>query len=387
MKSNRIILLILMLVTLILASIRGGTVSYTLFYIIWGAPILSGLYLLYVSISLKISQSVEKTLLAKGEKVKYVFGLKNKGILTCTWARPVFFGRLSEFRDKMPTESLSIVPARAYEVDTALRVNYRGEYNVGVEKVEIMDFFKLFKLTHTYKNPIKVQVSPIVPHFDNLVFDVDEYYENIQVMSFGQEALYPDVELRKYVSGDSARVINWKASAKSGELFSRKYVDETNAGVLLVADFSPTGLAGVERIIAEDKIIEAALGIADYLYRKNIKVNTLFFDRTARMINIRSRAELDSFYAACSNVKFDAEAGCDTLLMQSMLRGYTQIIIVTHELSKENVAVADELAAKGSRVELVYIGDKNPDEEADGSINITWISPEQEVEDVLERKN
>ena len=132
MKRNRIILLIFMLVTLILASIRGGTVSYTLFYIIWGAPILSGLYLLYVCISIKISQSLEKTLLAKGEKVKYVFGLKNKSILTCTGVRPVFFDRLSEFRDKMPTESLSIVPSQAYGVETALRVNYRGEYNVGV---------------------------------------------------------------------------------------------------------------------------------------------------------------------------------------------------------------------------------------------------------------
>ncbi len=387
MKRNRIILVLLMIVTLVLASVRGGTVSYTLFYITWGAPILSGLYLLYVCISLKISQSVEKTFLTKGEKVKYVFDLKNKSLLTCTGARPVFFSRLSEFKDAVPVESLSIVPGQKYEVGTALRVNYRGEYNVGIEKVEIMDLFKLFKLTHTYKKPIEVQVSPIVPHFDNLVFDVDEYYENIQVMSFGQEALYPDVELRKYVSGDSARVINWKASAKSGELFSRKYVDETNAGVLLVADFSPTGLEGVERIIAEDKLIEAALGIADYLYRKNIKVNTLFFDRTAQMINIRSRAELDSFYAACSNVKFDAEVGCDTLLMQSMLRGYTQIIIITHELSEKNVAVADELMAKGSRVEFVYIGDKNPEEETNGSINITWVSPEQEVEDVLERKN
>ena len=375
-----------MLVSLVLASLRGGTVSYTLFYITWGAPIFSGLYLLYVCISLKLSQSVEKQVLTKGEKVKYVFGLKNRSFLTCTGVKPVFYDRLSEFKDAVPTESLSIVPGQKHEVETALRVNYRGKYNVGMEKVEIMDFFRLFKLTRTYKTPIKVQVSPIVPHFDNLVFDVDEYYENIQVMSFGQEALYPDVELRKYVSGDSARVINWKASAKSGELFSRKYVDETNAGVLLVTDFSPVSLEGAERIIAEDKIIGAALGIADYLYRKNIKVNTLFFDKRAQMINIRSRAELDSFYAACSRVKFEAEAGCAKILMQSMLRGYTQIIIITHELTKENIAVADELAAKGSRVEFVYIGDKNPAEEG-GSINITWVSPEQEVEDVLERKN
>ena len=156
MHRNRVILLLLMLITLVLASIRGGTVSYTLFYITWGAPILSGLYLLYVYISLKINQSVEKTLLTKGEKVKYVFGLKNKSILTCTGARPVFFGRLSEFKDTMSTESLSIVPGQAYEVETALRVNYRGEYNVGVEKVEIMDFFKLFKLTRTYKKQSRV---------------------------------------------------------------------------------------------------------------------------------------------------------------------------------------------------------------------------------------
>lgn len=387
MRRNRLILYALMIITVVLSSVRGGTVSYTLLYITWCAPILSGLYLLYVCISLRISQSIEKTMLTKGEKVKYTFCLKNKSILTCMGVRQVFFSRLAEFKDTFPAEALSIVPGQKYETETTLRVNYRGEYNVGMEKLEIMDFFKLFKVTLTYKKQIKVQVSPIVPHFDTLLFDVDEYYENIQVMSFGQEALYPDVELRKYISGDSARVINWKASAKSGELFSRKYVDETNAGVLLVTDFSPVEISGDERIIAEDKIIEAALGVADYLYRKNIKVNALFFDKTAQMINIRSRAELDSFYAACSSVKFDADVGCAKLLMQSMLRGYTQIIIITHELSDKNIAVADELAAKGSRVEFVYIGDKNPDEESKGSINITWVSPEEEVEDVLERKN
>ncbi len=387
MSRNRVILLVLMIITVVLASVRGGTVSYTLLYITWGAPILSGLYLLYEYKSLKINQNIEKTLLAKGEKVKYCFDLKNKSILTCTGAKVVFFDKLSEFKDAVPTESLSLTPGQVYDGEAALKVNYRGEYNVGIEKVEITDVFKLFKMTNRCKKPITVKVLPVVPHFENLVLDVEEYYENIQVISFGQEALYPDVELRKYVSGDSVRAINWKASAKGGELFSRKYVDETNAEVLLLTDFSPTGFDGAKKIITEDKIIEASLGIADYLYRKNIKVNTLFFDRASRMIHIRSRADLDSFFAMCTGVRFDASIGCAELLMQSMLRGYTQIIIVTHELSEKNMAVAEELAAKGSRVELVYIGDKDPKEVIGDGVNVTVVSSEQEVEDVLERKN
>ena len=386
MNRNRIIWALIMIIAVILASVRGGTVSYTLLYITLGAPILSGLYLLYVCMCLKINQSIEKTLLSKGEKVNYFFELKNKSILTCTSVKIVFYDRLSEFKDFVSEESISLVPGENYGREVALKVNYRGEYNVGIEKVEIEDVFKLFRLTRRCKTPITVHVLPIVPRFDNLVLDVEEYYENIQVISFGQEALYPDVELRKYVSGDSVRAINWKASAKGGELFSRKYVDETNAAVLLLVDFMPMPAGAEERIIAEDKIIESALGIADYLYRKNIKVNVLFSDDTARTIYVRSRAELDSFYEVCSRVRFDASVGCSGLLSQSMFRGYTQIIIVTQEFSAQNIAVAEEFAERGSRVEFVYIGDKEPEKEVGEAVNITRITSEQEVEDVLERK-
>lgn len=380
---------VLMISTLVIACVRGGSISYTLFYITWGAPIISGLYLLYVYICFKIDQSFDRNTLTKGDTLTYGYTMKNRGIITCMGIRVRFLDELAEFSDDISKEKQSLLPRQIYEEKTALRVKYRGDYTIGIDRVEMTDFLNLFKLTYRFPEKERVHVMPVIPHYDNLVIAVDDRYESMRVKNTGQQTLYPDVELRKYVNGDSIKAINWKASAKGGELFARKYIDENNSEVFLLADFSSTGFSGTKTIILEDKIIEAVLGIADYLYRKSINVNTMFFNNEIRVIPIRSKEGMDSFYAECAKAKFNANVAVEELFLRGVGSNYTQIILVTHKLTRKLVVLAEEYAQRGCFTDIVYIGDDCPNDEigeTSEKVNITCISSEQEVGYVLNRK-
>ncbi|MBE5948581.1 MAG: DUF58 domain-containing protein [Lachnospiraceae bacterium] len=389
MRRNQILLIVLMVVTAVLTSIRGGTITYTLFYFVWGAPILSGLYLLYVYVRFRIYQDIERRTLVKGEKVPYTFQLSNHDIITYTSVRVRFFDRLSGIEGIEQNKNYSFTPGQSYKKETIICVKYRGEYSVGVDRAEIMDFLHLFKMTYRYPKSIMVTVLPIIPHYENLAVAVEEYAENINVNSARHEESYPDVELRKYITGDSIRAVNWKASARGRELFTRKYIDETNPAVLLLADFSSTGLNGEDKILIEDKLIEANLGIADYLYRKNVTIDTLFCDDEIKVLPIYSKAGMDNFYNICAKNSFNARLGAPELLYERGRGAYVQVIIVTHKISEELMKVAVGIASKGRLINIVHIGDDSLTDrmwEDNTGVRITHILSEQEVGDVLDRK-
>ncbi|MBR6638393.1 MAG: DUF58 domain-containing protein [Lachnospiraceae bacterium] len=389
MRRNRVVLYVLMISALVAACIRGGSISYTLLYITWGLPIISGLYLLYVCKCFKIEQSFDRNMLSKGETFAYGYTMKNRGIVTCLGIKVNFFTELAEFGENFNGDGQSLLPRQTFTENTTVKVKYRGEYFVGIDSVEIRDYFNLFTIKRRYKGRERVHVMPVIPHYDSLGITVEEHYENLRVQALTQQDLYPDVELRKYVGGDSIKAINWKASAKSGELFSRKYIDETNSEVLLLADFSSTGLNGTEKIILEDKIIEAVLGIADYIYRRNINISAMFFDEEVCLIPIRSEHGMDNLFAECAKTRFNACYGAEELFVRSAGKNASQIVLVTHKLTEKLIVLTEEYATKGIFTDIVYIGDDGPKAvigDVSERVNITRISPEQEVGDVLDRK-
>lgn len=388
MIINKIIMIVLMIVTAVLSSIHGGTITYSLFYLTWAVGVLAWLYLMYVFARFKIYQRLDKLTIVKGEKVPYNFTLSNEDIITYAGVKVTFYERLSKLSEIPAKKSYSLTPGQSYSWDTYLSAAYKGEYSVGIEKVEITDFLHLFKMTYRYPKTILVRVLPRVPHYEHLVIAAEEYTRSQSISS--REEVYPDVELRKFVPGDGIRAVNWKASARAGELFTRKYMDEANPEVFLLTDFSASGLNGEARIIAEDKIVEASLGIAHYLEQKNVTVKASHFFGGVQHMSIFSKQGMDAFYEVCAAAPFNAPLDAGGLLMAvpELTDGMSQIIVVTHSLGDKLMISCAELAGKGHPVDIVYIGDEESGE--DMSINdklrVIQITSEQEVGDVLDRK-
>lgn len=84
-------------------------------------------------------------------------------------------------------------------------------------------------------------------------------------------------EVRPYQSGDEVRTIDWKVTARTGDLFIKRYVEERELTVMLLVDLSASNQFGtVERL---KRAIAAELGavLAFCAITNNDKVGLLIF--------------------------------------------------------------------------------------------------------------
>ena len=88
--------------------------------------------------------------------------------------------------------------------------------------------------------------------------------------------------LREYQPDDEMRRIDWKATARRGDLISRQYEVERSQNVMLVLDVGRTMLAEVDGIQKLDYAINAALMLAYVATQSDDKVGLLVFADTVQ---------------------------------------------------------------------------------------------------------
>jgi uncharacterized protein (DUF58 family) len=88
--------------------------------------------------------------------------------------------------------------------------------------------------------------------------------------------------LREYQPDDELRRIDWKATARRGDLISRQYEVERSQNVMLVLDVGRTMLAEVDGIQKLDYAINAALMLAYAATQSDDKVGLLVFADTVQ---------------------------------------------------------------------------------------------------------
>lgn len=87
-------------------------------------------------------------------------------------------------------------------------------------------------------------------------------------------------EVREYVAGDDVRTIDWNVSARSGDLFVKKFTEERQLTVMLLVDVSASGFFGRTRQLKKDLAAEIAAVLAFAAIRNNDRVGlVLFTDR------------------------------------------------------------------------------------------------------------
>lgn len=117
------------------------------------------------------------------------------------------------------------------------------------------------------------RIRRIEIHTDHLANDVfaGQYHSTFkgQGMEFA--------EVREYQAGDDVRTIDWRVSARAGRPYVRKYVEERELTVMLVADASGSMNFGTAASTKAETTAEAAATLAFSAIRNNDKVGLLIF--------------------------------------------------------------------------------------------------------------
>lgn len=333
MKRNKLIWLGLFVLSLVGISFYGGPVTYGFCGMMLFLPVIALIYLGIVYYRFKVFQRIEGKGVVSGQNVNFYFTLQNEDILTYAGISVVFYSTLSTINGIETDTEYELAPFMGIQKQTVLVCKYRGNYEVGIEKIVVRDFLRLFTITFKNKSPFTVNVSPKIVY-------LNEMSELEATLSFVHENSFrsnePDIPVRDYFQGDDIRFINWKTTAKTGKLKVRKRIGEDEPGVSIIMDSTRYGQEPVEFLPIENKLLELNLALTYYVLQKKIKVNE-FYLNTGKMVcrELRAVENFEEYYSEMSAFSFKSTQGTDqlfeqTLQMPEVMDSHTVIFLV-HE--------------------------------------------------------
>ncbi len=299
---RRLLYVICLILSLVFISFYGGNLSYMLFFMLLINIIFSLLYILYVYFSIKIYQEITERRVAKQEFVPYRLILNNESLIAYRDVKINFMDQFSEIKI-MDLSCFGLEPGSGQKISGELFCHYSGTYYVGVESIEIMDYFKILCIRFPMPQKLKVTVKPKVIDPKQMTLAGKETKSS---SLWGREIQLPEHEVRKYQSGDNKNNIHWKNSAKRGELMVRNYAVEENPQFLILLNGNIGKRSFEEKIMTCDKLRETLLSITNYCHCAGYFVK-IFLDSDEEK-EVVSNRDFDHLYQRITDYDFSKES-------------------------------------------------------------------------------
>lgn len=174
-------------------------------------------------------------------------------------------------------------------------------------------------------------------------------------------------EVRPYQSGDEVRTIDWNVTARTGNLFVKRYIEERELTVMLLVDASASGQFGTTNRFKREIAAELAAVLAFSAITNNDKVGLLIFTdqielfiapRKGRRHVLRLIRDLLAFEP--TGRKTNLKLGLETL--NHMLKRRSIIFLVSDFLSPPN-AYSRTLQVSNRRHDVIALTVSDPREE------------------------
>ncbi len=362
MKRNRLIFLILWLISLAGISFRGGVVSYGFFLFMTLIPLVSLIYLIAVFFAFKVYQQVEGRDLVVNHSHPFLFILQNEYFFTYSSVKVNLFSDFSRISGQDDGAEYELLPKTGIRNEATIICRYRGEYDVGVRNIEIMDYLRLFRFRYRNKGTVRVTVKPDLIRLDELRSIDIQLLNSIHVPANPEE---PDVFVRKYEPGDDIRFVEWKASARANELLVRKRTGEEQQGVGILVGTERRSREPEKYLPPENKILETALALAWYFTAKNTPVSVNYLGTQLRTCVVDRPENFNEFYEEMSSVTFSDMYTERRLLELSgasgVLYSMKAVFMVLSSLTEEALTMASMLYRHHISVIIYLISDHEED--------------------------
>ena len=301
MKRNRSVFAILWVLSLVAISFYGGPVSYGLFAVLTLLPLVSLAYLCCVYIFFRIYQELDGKQLVANHTVPFYFTLMNEFHFGFCGIRVHFFSSFSTISGLDDGVEYELLPKTGIKKQTNLVCKYRGEYEVGIKSVEIEDYFRLMHMSYHNRETLRVIVKPNLVELSDLgSIDLSQTMARESLINPTE----PDVLVRNYEIGDDVRQINWKASARSGELLIRKKTGEEREGVCVLLGTNRCSKEMKEYLPVENKMLETALALTMFFAKKSISTHVYYQAGELVEKGVSGLEQFDAFYESVCSISF-----------------------------------------------------------------------------------
>lgn len=217
--------------------------------------------------------------LSNGDENKISLQLKNK------YNFDVFLNMIEELPYQFQKRDFYFTQTLTKQEDKTLHYfltpKERGVYTFG--KVNVYTSSKL-KLTSRKYQLAEEKELKCYPSFLQLnEFDVN--IANRSSLSYGTKKVrrignsLEFEQIKEYISGDDIRTLNWKATAKRGQLMVNQYVEEKSQSVYAIIDKGRAMQMTFEGVTLLDYAINASLAISKIVLKKQDRAGMLTFSK------------------------------------------------------------------------------------------------------------
>lgn len=358
MSINRVLVIVFILFSFILVSIRGGNLSYAMLYVSILLPLFCYLYTVYVHLRLKIYEGVATHKVTKGELNPYTFTLANEDIIAFSSVRVHFRKDKSTILEGKELEEYYLIPGDVKSKETHLRCKYRGIYEVGVDSVEIKDFLQLFSINYKVSSNLNLTVLPrVIPLEDSRLIMNNPDIKYILQPNVSENTIL-DVDTRPYTNGDTKKQIHWKASSKENRLLSRKILTEPKNRIRIYMNLMFLK-EETSRYMYEDQVIELAISFAHYGVNHEVPIYFTYDYMGVKEYKIDRKESFDEFYQSCISLNFRSSIPMDELIQLDKMNQVTSNIIITNEITTELIVSLSKLQLFGENVAVIVLEVEN----------------------------
>ena len=232
----------------------GLAVLYTLFleapggsYLIIAlvsAAVISVLLCVYTARKLTAAIEINGDILNRGDEAAISLVITNTGVLPSVFVTAQLFSSYHFTSDSPEKLRTAVLGRKSFRFTAYHRAEFFGKGKIGVSSIAVTDFLGILSLKMSLtKAMAEIKVYPDIPGVnareglarsltDAAAFDESE--ETTQPL-FAVNGT-PGYEHRKYEPGDSLKLINWKVSAKRGELYVRRLEGASGAEQTFILD-------------------------------------------------------------------------------------------------------------------------------------------------------
>lgn len=375
MKKRRFLWLLLWIGSLVMISLKGGTISYGFFFFFTGLPVVSFLYLMVCLAQFRIYQALQTRVVTAGTPVTYFFVLENAGILPISSIMVEMFPDFSYVEELPSKTAFLLLPGESFRFETKMVCKYRGNYQVGVSCLVISDFLNLFRIRYRLKSPFEAIVNVRVPEENEVLLpDVFSVWQRNENRSRKDE---PDPAVRDYEAGDGFRYIHWNASAATGSLKVRTMTGEQQGEVVLFFDATRCYEQASDYLPVENKVLETTLYFSQHF--SSLSQTVTIFYRDEEPLFLHQLSDFESVLEKLQTVEFllpEAEADPVSAFFDSHpIADGQRVILILQDISEADGDLFRRLLAGGVDLFLCLISDQKTLPEGLSQIPVLSLSP------------
>ena len=224
--------------------------------------LISFLYSLVLSRTIKIERNTDKLKLACKEKSEISFTIKNYSLLT---AHVLYFFDEVPYFYIFKDENKGVTTLRPHELKKVIydvTAQNRGLYHGGPVRIRTSDPLGLFLINVEVPAPIEITVRPARIKLITSVFPGFPQ-GNLKINNICYEDITMRRSIREYQNGDEQKRINWRASAKFDELYTNQYEDSFDAPFFIFLNLAEDDYDLHNRSYYSEKAIEIAASIVE----------------------------------------------------------------------------------------------------------------------------